>query len=214
MVVGEPNIHPGGRSSRHAPEYRANLAAGGIKLRESRVIADLLIRGVDAAGWRAAIDEENVLQARSPASARRLTSLIRGRLETMGPGLWRLIRDGAGAVATHAVLAAAVKHSDLLGDFLDLVVREQYRAYKEVLGYGLWEDFLAGCSGRDPRMPEWSESTRRRLRSSVYQILADSGYIESTRSRKLRSAYISGEVIRYLESAHEHHVLRCIRVAP
>ena len=49
----------------------------------------------------------------------------------MGPDLWRLVRDGKGSVATHAVLAAAVKHSPLLGDFLDLVVREQYRLFSQ-----------------------------------------------------------------------------------
>ena len=47
----------------------------------------------------------------------------------MGPDLWKLVRDGKGTVATHAVFAAAVKHSPLLGDFLDLVVGEQYRLF-------------------------------------------------------------------------------------
>ena len=63
-------------------------------------------------------------------------------------------------------------------------------------------------------MPEWHESTRRRLRSSVYQALAQAGYIEGTRTRRLRTAYIPGEVTRYLEDHDERHVLRCIRVAP
>jgi hypothetical protein len=168
--------------------YRADIAAGAIKLRESRVIADLLLRENDAAGWREAIIEKNVLQARNPASAKRLTTLIQGRLETMGPDLWMLVRDGSAAVATHAVLAAAIKHSTLLGDFLDLVIRDQYRLFKAVLSYGLWEDYLDDCRGRDPEMPDWQESTRRRLRSSVFQILAQAGYIEDTRTRKLRTA--------------------------
>ena len=71
-----------------------------------------------------AIVTKNVLQARNPATARRLTTLIRTRLETMGPELWKLVRDGKGTVAAHAVLAAAVKHSSLLGDFLEIVVAE------------------------------------------------------------------------------------------
>jgi hypothetical protein len=194
--------------------YRADLTAGAIKLRESRVIADLLLRETDAAGWRQAIIEENVLQARSPASAKRLTTLIRGRLETMGPGLWRIVRDASATVATHAALAAAVKHSALLGDFLDLVVRDQYRLFKEALSYSLWEDHLEDCRGRDPEMPDWHASTRRRLRSSVFQILAQAGYLENTRTLKLRPAYISAEVIRHLEDHDEAYVLRCIQVSP
>src|SRR6476620_9475357 len=102
--------------------YKADITAGALKVQESRVIADLLLRGVDAEGWKDAIVKRNVLQARSPATAIRLSKLVKGRLMTMGPYLWRLIRDGKGSVATHAVLAAAVKHSPLLGDFLDLEI--------------------------------------------------------------------------------------------
>src|SRR5437660_677902 len=99
----------------------------------------------------------------------RASKLIRGRLETMGRELWLLVRDGTGSVATHAVLAAAVKHSPLLGDFLDLVVSEQYRLFSLSLSNKLWDDYLDGCRGRDPDMPEWAETTRKRLRSSVFQ---------------------------------------------
>ena len=65
--------------------YKADITAGALKLPESRLIADLLLRKVDAEGWKDAIVKRNVLQARNPATARRLTRLIRGRLETMGP---------------------------------------------------------------------------------------------------------------------------------
>ena len=143
--------------------YKADITAGALKVTESRIIADLLLRAVDEAGWRKAIYDQNVLQARSPKTAKRLRTLIRGRLETMTDALWRLVRDGTSDVATHACLAAAIKHSALLGDFLDLAVREQYRLFGEALSGRLWEQFLDGCRGRDPEMPVWSESTRKRL---------------------------------------------------
>src|SRR5215218_9215900 len=100
--------------------YRADITAGSLKVAESRIVADLLLRGTDDDGWRDAVVGRNVLKARNPATATRLTKLVRARLETMGADLWRLVRDGKGSVATHAVLAAAVKHSPLLGDFLGL----------------------------------------------------------------------------------------------
>lgn len=194
--------------------YKGDITAGALKVAESRVIADLLLREVDAAGWKDAIEERNVLQARSPKTAKRLTLLSRGRLATMGPELWRLVRDGKGDVATHAVLAAAVKHSPLLGDFLDLVVREQYRLFAKALSNKLWDDYLHGCRERDPDMPQWSESTRKRLRSSVFQTLAQAGYVENTRSLKLQTVHVAAPVVRYLESHGEGYVLRCIQVAP
>jgi hypothetical protein len=194
--------------------YKADVTAGALKLPESRIIADLLVREVDAAGWKDSIVKQNVLQARSPATAIRLTKLIRGRLETMGPDLWKLVRDGKGTVAAHAMFAAAVKHSPLLGDFLDLVVGEQYRLFGTALTNKMFADYLDGCRERDPDMPQWNETTRRRLRSSVFQMLAQVGYIENTRSLKLQTVHVAEQVLRYLKTNHEDYVLRCIQVSP
>lgn len=194
--------------------YRADITAGALKLPESRLIADLLIREVDADGWKDAIVTKNILQAKSPATARRLTHLIRSRLETMEKDLWLLVRDGAGTVATHAVFAAAVKHSPLLGDFLEIVVAEQYRLFSKALTNKMFADYLEGCRERDPEMPQWSETTGRRLRSSVFQMLAQVGYIENTRSLKLQSVHFADQVLRYLKANQEDYVLKCIQVAP
>jgi hypothetical protein len=192
--------------------YKADITAGALKVPESRVIADLLLHEVDAEGWKEAIVDRNTLQARTSATATRLGKLIRGRLATMGPELWRLVRDGKGDVATHAVLAAAVKHSPLLGDFLDLVVREQYRLYAKALSNKLWDGYLDGCRERDPDMPDWRESTRKRLRSSVFQALAQAGYVENTRSLKLQTVHVADQVLRYLKANDEEYVLRCVQV--
>jgi hypothetical protein len=130
----------------------------------------------------------------------------------MTPDLWKLVRDGSATVATHACLAAAVKQSALLADFLDLVVREQYRIFAEKLTYQLWDDFVSDCQNRDRDLPQWSESTIRRLRSSVLQILEQAGYIDSTKSLRLQTMHVAEEVVRYLDNNDEGSVLRCIQI--
>ena len=194
--------------------YKADITAGSLKVSESRIIADLLLRGTDKQGWQTAIIDRNLLQARTTETARRIARLIRGRLETMEADLWKLVHDGTGEVATHAVPASAIKHSPLLGDFLDLVVREHYRVFGTTLSNRCWEEYLDDCRGRDPDMPIWNESTRKRLRSSVFQVLAQAGYIENTRSRKLQTVHIASQVLQYLQRHNEHYVLRCIQVTP
>ena len=179
---------------------------------ESRVIAELLLRNVTDREWRKAIYGENVLQARSPKTAKRLSVLIRGRLASVEAQLWKVIHDGTLVEATHGCLAATVKTSFLLGDFLDLVVREQYRTFQKTLSLSLWLQYVQECRSRDPDMPQWSESTVTRLRSSVFTILAEAGYIESTKTRKLQAVHIVKPVLRYLEQHDEQYVLRCIQV--
>lgn len=194
--------------------YSADIIAGALMVPESRIIADLLLRGVTAEGWTDAIAGQNVLKVRTRDRANRITKLIRGRLEPMGPDLWKMVRDGTGTVASHAVLAAAVKHSRLLADFLLLVVGEQYRQFGKVLSNKQWDDYLDGCRERDADLQQWSESTRRRLRSSVFQTLAQAGYIENTRTLKLQTVHIADQVLRYLKAHGEESVVRCIEVAP
>ncbi|MGZ0175108.1 MAG: BrxA family protein, partial [Planctomycetales bacterium] len=109
---------------------------------------------------------------------------------------------------------AAVKHSALLADFLSLVVREQYRIFADKLTYQMWDDFIADCQNRDAELPEWSESTVNRLRSSVFQILQQAGYIDSTKSLRLQTVHIADEVVRYLDNNDEGSVLRCIQITP
>lgn len=194
--------------------YKADISAGSLKVPETRVIAGLLLRGVDEREWKRALISENVLQTRNPATAIRLSRLIRARLMLMDAELWKMIWESTGIVAVHAVLASAIKHSQLLGDFLDLVVREQYHLFNSALSNRLWDDYLTDCRGRDPEMPEWNESTRRRLRSSVFQTLAQAGFIENTKTLKLQPVHVSPQVIRYLSSRTEEYVIRCIQVSP
>jgi hypothetical protein len=197
-----------------AMRYSADITAGSLKVPESRIVAGLLLEGPSGRDWKDAIVQENVLQARSPATAVRLARLIRLRLETMDADLWKLVRDGTATVAAHATLAAAVKHSPLLGDFLDLVVRDQLRMFKPTLSPATWEGYLDGCRGRDSDMPLWSESTRRRLRSSVFQALAQAGYLADTRTLTLRPVHVARQVLGYLSDRNEAYVLRCLQVSP
>ncbi len=196
------------------PRYKATLTSGSLKVPESRTIADLLLRGISGEAWRVEVFERNALQTRNPETAKRLSRVLRARLELMQPALWRMVRDGSTVLATHACLAATVKANPLLGDFLDLVVREQYRLFRPALSKHLWEHFIEDCGNRDPDMTRWSETTVARLRSTVFQILAQAGYIESTRALKLQTVHIAKEVLGYLQEHDERYVLRCIQVGP
>ena len=210
----EPATRRMDRNPHGVVRYRSTIAAGSLKVAESRTIADLLLRGVHPHDWRTELVEKNVLQIRSLETAARLGQLLRARLELMRPALWEMVRDGSALLATHACLAAAVKHSLLLGDFLDIVVREQYRLFRPALSNPICEHFIEDCRDRDPIMPDWSEATVARLRSTVFAILAQAGYVENTRTLKLQTVHIAREVLDYLHTQDEKYVLRCIGVRP
>jgi hypothetical protein len=193
--------------------YKADIAGGALKLQESRIVAGLLLDGVTETEWKDAIEVANVLQKRSPGTAKRQSSLMRLRLEAMKPEIWELVRYGSKIVATHALFAASIKHSTLLGDFLDLMVRSQFRMFRQDLPRKLWLDFVDKCHDREPNMPEWQESTTNKLGDTVFQILAEVGYLIDTKKYLLQPVRISGEVMTYLRDNEEEYVLRCIQVS-
>ena len=179
---------------------------------ESRIIADLLLRGVDPPGWKQAIEVDNLLAKRSPTTASTKATLIRGRLRTLTPALWRLIRDGSKPVATHAVLAATVNYSPLLGDFLDLVLRPLFRRFEPNLKPQHWDRYLEDCRTRDPDMPAWSAATLDTLRTRAFGMLAEAGYLSDARQRRLLPLRLAPEVAQALKDAGQFETLRRLTV--
>jgi hypothetical protein len=122
-----------------------------------------LLQGADEKVWYQAVAVDNLLQKTSPASARRMATLIRKRLEPMPRELWSLVVEGTTEVATQALLAAAIKHSRVLGDFMLQVLRRQYREFNVKLLPRAWDSFLVEISHVDPVVAVWSQSTKNKL---------------------------------------------------
>lgn len=181
---------------------------------ESRIVAALLLQEVSKQEWQRQIVELNVLQKRTAKTAVTYASTARSRLETMHPDLWVLVRDESLPVATQAVLAATVKLSPLLGDFLRTVVRDQFRRFSTHLELRHWEAFLEDRLHVQSSGSTFSDSTRVKLRQNAMRMLAEAGFLEDTRSLRLRSQHIEPAVLRVLDKHNEQYVLDCLQVCP
>lgn len=192
--------------------YTATLTTGSLKPKESRVVAGLLLAGVSDAEWKDAIERQNILQVRAPGTAKVIARLLRARLECFDSALWTMVRDGNKELATQALLACVVKQSALLRDFMNLALRDEYRIFRPNLSSSVWSAYLEGCRSRDPSMSDWSESTQNRLRSTVFQILTQSGYLSSTSSRELKQVTILPSIISYLRDKGETQLIHCLQL--
>lgn len=191
--------------------YNGEIVAGSLLIPESRKIAQLLLKEVDENEWHHAIVIENILQKRSPVTAKRQARLIKNRLILMKPDLWKLVHKGGSDVSTQALLAAAIKHSRLLGDFLGQVVHEHWRTFKPEINVKDWKYFFETCSQADPQMLKWTESTRSKLKQIIFRILAESNYIDGTRSGQIQSITVLPKIKQYLTRNSEDYVLRCMQ---
>jgi len=192
-------------------KYSGDIVAGSLLIPESRKIATLLLNKVSKKDWLQAINIENILQKRSPLSARRQANLIRKRLLTMTPELWKMIIEGTSEVATQAVLAATVKDSRLLGDFMQKTVHEKWQMFEKKLSLTDFNNYFDTCSQIDPSILKWSDSTKKKVREVIIRILSESGYLSSTRSLNLLPVNIHPDVAGYLRSHKEEYALKSLQ---
>jgi len=196
------------------PIYNAEISAGSLMSAESRRIASLLLSGPSEAAWQHAIEVDNILQKKTQATARRQARLIRRRLDTLDSVAWKDIAERESEVAVQLLLAAAVKHSQLLGEFMRTVYAHRQRRLEPALAPVDWHDFLAECAHRDPAVAGWSESTRAKLFQVIVRILVEAKYLENARTMKLTPRSLHPDVRRYLAARHETYVLDCLERAP
>ena len=192
--------------------YTTTISSTSLRLRESRIVANLLLQDVSDAAWKEAVVEQNVLQMGSVFTIVRSSNILRARLEPLGEGLWEMVRDGGRAQATQAAFAGAVKHSRLLGDFMDITMREQRALFSKTLETRMWNEYIEGCRGCDPDMPHWGDATLAKLRSVVFSMLAEAGYLKDTRSLLLQNVFVDTQLGAYLRDRGETYVLRCLEV--
>ena len=183
-----------------------------MKVYESRIIADLLLRRIPPAVWRQAIEVDNVLQKTSIGTAKRQASLIKARLKHMPPEFWALVRDGTKPVATQAVFASAIAHSSLLRDFLRLYVRDRFLSGDLGLTRNHWRSFVSSCQDRDPEMTEWSASTTDKLGDSVLRILTEVGMLTEGQKPTLQPVHYEPEVMNSLKDPSFDEIRRAMQV--
>ncbi len=194
----------------HPHIYSGDIVAGSLLIPESRTIASLLKKNISSEQWRQAIEVDNVLQKRSPLTAKRQARLIKNRLSLMPEGFLDLVENSSHEVTTQALLAAAIKHSRLLGDFLDQIVQDHWRTFQKQLTSRDWDHFLDLCVQKDPHIKNWSESTLNKLRQVIIRILAEASYIDGTKTQNLLPVTIVAEVRQFLTRNGEDYILHCM----
>lgn len=193
-------------------KYSADLAAVSLKLNEARVVAGLMLNGVDRKQWQQFIQRDNVLMLSNAATAKRQSNAIRSRLATLDEAGLGMVCHGGHMVALQMLLAATLKYSLILRDFMELVIKPQALVGNMELPRHRWRGFLESCYTRDPEMKPWSESTVIRIGTTVFSILHEAGYISDTRKPVIQRVQLEPSVIDYLTERKEFSVLSALKV--
>ena len=187
--------------------YNAEISAGSLLLPESRRIAALLLAHPSNEEWDAALNDGNLLQ-KKPATAKRQARLIRKRLDTLDEQGWQYVKEGDRELASQILLAAAIRHSKLLGDFLKDVYAHDIRKLETALNHHQWEGFLTECQHRDGLIYEWTASTRDKLFQVIVRILVEAKFLDSSKTMGLTPPMLHPTLIAYLKRLGDNDTLQ------
>lgn len=199
--------------SKLMPLYNAEISAGSLMVAESRKLAAFMLGNPTEADWQKALGEDNILQKRSPATARRQARLIRNRLQLLDRQGLELIATREKEVVVQMLFLSCLRHSLLLRDFIADVVVAHIQRLDMTLTVRDWDGFLVDCAHRDPAVAVWSETTRKKLLQVILRVLAEAGYLASTRSLTIRRVQLHPEVRRYLDEKDDKKMIALMGLA-
>lgn len=175
--------------------YKLSFTSGALLMREAMIAVPLYLRERDWSKVRALVEDENLLQARTVESGRRLAREVVQRLAALTDDEIELLVDTTATERAHLLWAAACRHYDLIGEFAEEVVRERFLLMTPTLNYEDFDSFLRGKALWHAELAELKDSTLRKLRANLFRmlreagLLSDGGYLlQSVLSQRVASA--------------------------
>lgn len=193
-------------------DYLGDLIGGSLMIKESQIIAELLLKKPNQEEWLEAIVNRNVLQKRSDASAKRNAATIKKRIKNMSDEYLEQIAYGSTELSTQLMFAATLINSTLLADFMRNVVLDAKRMFRENLDIGDWESFWDDRSRLFPEFSKMTESSTYKIAQVAFKTLADAGYLETTRNKKLQNVYVLPEVRNLLSDIERDDIISAMEL--
>lgn len=187
--------------------YGLSFTSGALLMREAAIIAPLYRAGGDPLDVRVAITRNNLLQARTVSSGARLAREVTQRLSVLTDSEVELLLEATSAERGHLLWAAACLRYDLIGEFAEEVVRERFLLLTPTLTHEEFDSFVRSKTLWHTELAALKDSTLRKLRSNLFQMLHEAGLLSDGR---IQQAVLSQRVVSALSMRNTD----CLRFFP
>lgn len=193
-------------SEPEGPRYALSFTSGGLLTREAAIAAPIYRETRDWSAVRGEIRRDNLLQARTVSAGSRLAREIVQRLAVLTDEELGLLSDASSTERGHLLWAAACRRYDFIREFAEEVVRERFLLLTPTLTHDEFDAFVRGKALWHPELEDLKESTRKKLRATMFRMLREAGLI--TDRGDIVPAVVSGRLVANFE-AHDPSDLRC-----
>ncbi|WP_241259359.1 BrxA family protein [Enterobacter hormaechei] len=90
--------------------------------------------------------------------------------------------------------------SPVLTDFMATTLSDARQMFRESLRSEDWQEFILSRQRAIVGLDQYSESSIQKMGNNVFKILADSGYLESGRSKKLKNVFLLPQIREWANS--------------
>lgn len=193
-------------------KYLGDLIGGSLMITEAQLIAELLLTDPSKEQWDDAIVDQNILQKRSPASAKRNAATIKKRIANLGNKFLSSLVNANHEEAAQLMMAATLINSPLLADFMRTVVMDAKRMYRENIDMKDWEYFWEDKCRIYPEFADMSESSTYKVAQVAFKVMTDGGFLESTKTKVLTNIYITPEVRDLLVEMDKEEIIQAMEI--
>ncbi|HHX8501715.1 DUF1819 family protein [Vibrio alginolyticus] len=193
-------------------KYLGDLIGGSLMITEAQLIAELLLSEPSKEQWDEAIVEQNILQKRSPASAKRNAATIKKRIANLGNKFLSALVNANYEEAAQLMMAATLMNSPLLADFMRTVVMDAKRMYRENIDMKDWEYFWEDKCRIYPDFADMSESSTYKIAQVAFKVMTDGGFLESTKTKVLTNIYITPDVRDLLVEMDRDDIIQAMEI--
>lgn len=189
-----------------------NFTGGSLLIRESRVVAKLLAEKHSREEIVRLVLSRNLLQNSSKATTQKYCQLALIRLGTLTDEQIHFVASGREEICRMTLLLAVLKTYPIIADFMRDVVAEKVRCFETHLEKKDWMRFLQDRARTDASIKEWSETSQRKMGQVVIRMMAEAGFLDSTRKMSILFPIVPPELEHALGATGDAKLMVCMKL--
>jgi hypothetical protein len=170
-----------------------SFTTGSLFCRESVKLAALYLELDDWNSVRDKVIAENLLQARTLNTLKRVCREVVSRLKTLSSGELAFLIEGNQQEQAYLLWLAVCRRYRFIADFAVEVLRERYITLKTDLSHEDYDSFFNKKSDWHPELDEIRPSTRSKLRQVLFKILREADLL--TKNNMINAAMLSPRLL-------------------
>lgn len=176
-------------------EYNGGLTREQFLFFEIRIVASLMLQGLNRNEVLDKIKEENLFQFPTERTISSIAKVCFKRIDALeSESLVHHLANAPIVVAKQINLYGMMKYNRLVWDFMTTVVGEKYRTQEFEFSKKDLNMFFLCLQEQNDAVASWSDNTIAKIKQVLKKSLVECGYLETVRSTKLNYFIIEPEL--------------------